>query len=125
MLISKKRASLTCLLLLLAASVCAKQEKDPTKPPAAALAQLIGTNTLNKDIVLSAIFTRGQQRYAVINKRIMRIGDDILGKQIVSIDAQSIKLRNMTGSDTENDDMVFTLHEQTKTSGNMGKQGIK
>ncbi|MFC3123045.1 hypothetical protein [Agaribacter flavus] len=118
MLIKTKRIVLLGMCCLFSLHISAKVEKDPTKPPLPLLPQTAQANTHSKELVLSAVFTKGQHNYAIVNDRIMSQGDIIGGREILSIKENSIELQDITANDVPT---TLNLHD-TK---NIVKRAIK
>jgi len=71
-------------------SIAAQQ--DPTRPPSVIAQQLAPLKEFNAEFNLSAIFTRNEQRYAVVNGEVLKQGDEIMGMKISTIDALNVTL---------------------------------
>lgn len=94
------------------------QQQDPTRPPSVIAQQLTPLQEANTDFNLSAIFTRNAQRYAVVNGEVLKLGDEIMGMEIATIDAS-----NVTLSDPRSGAKDIVL--QVQNGSGMSKQVVK
>jgi len=81
-------------MALLATSALATLE-DPTRPPTTAAAVAVQANTPgnNPRWVLTSTLVSPQRRTAVINGRLLAIGERIDGARVTEIQADSVRLR--------------------------------
>lgn len=72
--------------------------QDPTKPPTKPNTQSSAQQTLTPKYVLTAIFSRSTQNYAVINGSILKVGDSLANIQVVEINESSVVIREQSSS---------------------------
>lgn len=70
-------------------------ESDPTMPPN--WNPKIQTTVIPKDIMLTGIFTRGEQRTAIINLISVNQGDYVQGYEVTKITDNFVYLKNNQG----------------------------
>ena len=86
-----KKVSLTLLLVLLGSSdLQAEPLRDPTRP-SGGVSQASHTAT-SSALVLNSVVNSGARSYAVINNKILSVGDRVQGVQIVAIGQNSVSL---------------------------------
>ena len=82
------KASLTLVCLLVTSSALAGGLRDPMRPPQPhAAARAAVRDTLP---VVSAVFTRGEQRKAIVDGRFVKAGDEIGSGRIAAISADGV-----------------------------------
>lgn len=91
---------------------------DPTRPPNIIAQQLAPLQQLHTGVKLSAIFTRSAQRYAVVNGEVLKLGDEIIGMKISSIDASHVTLKNLRAGEK---DLIL----EVQNSAGMSKEVVK
>ena len=79
-------------LLGLSAQVSAETLRDPTLPGKGYSAAGAVTQSQNKALVLNSIVSSGNTAYAVINNKIVSVGDSIQGVKVVRITPSSVSL---------------------------------
>lgn len=87
-----------CLLILVMALLAMPSFgalQDPTRPPTAAAAAVRAPTpgTTNPRWVLSSTLVSPQRRTAVINGRLLAVGEHIDGARVTDIQADSVRLR--------------------------------
>lgn len=79
--------------------VFAQPLRDPTRPPL--LAAPTGAPVVRKsDLVLQTVLISPERRAVIINGRLLRLGEDISGMQLMSISEGEVKLRGRGESRT-------------------------
>lgn len=69
-------------------------KRDPTRPPNYVNDVLSPVNSPEPEFQLSAIFTRNNQQYAIVNGDVVKAGDMLNGMLVSEIGAHSLTLRN-------------------------------
>ncbi len=77
--------------------------QDPTQPPSKAAKQSSTKEQPAPQYVLTAIFNRSSQTYAVINGNILTVGDFLADIQVVDIKETSVVIRDPSSSQTQKD----------------------
>ncbi|MGL5047505.1 MAG: MSHA biogenesis protein MshK [Shewanella sp.] len=80
------------LLLCLASSATAQALRDPTLPGKGHQVSSLGTQTDKQALVLNSIVRSENSAYAVINNKILSVGDRIQGVSLVRITPTSVVL---------------------------------
>ncbi|MFC4701076.1 hypothetical protein ACFO4O_12960 [Glaciecola siphonariae] len=93
-------------------------QQDPTRPPSVIAQQLTPLQKVNAPFNVSAIFTRNDRRYAVVNGQVLKQGDEILGMKVSGIEASNVTLSDLTSSAN---DIVL----QVQNNAGMSKQVVK
>ena len=93
------------------------QQGDPTRPPSV-IAQQLAPLQANTGFELSAIFTRNNQRYAVLNGAVLKQGDEYMGMKVTGISAFEVTLQNLREN---NKDLIL----QVQNNAGMSKQVVK
>lgn len=102
---------LICLLACLHASVFAQQ--DPTRPPNVMAAQLTPLQPKDSGFLLTAIFTRSEEHYAVVNGEVLKQGDQIMGMKVLKIDGSNVTLRDAL---SKSDDIILAVTSESGLS---------
>nr|WP_136251346.1 hypothetical protein [Ningiella ruwaisensis] len=97
------------------------QQQDPTRPPNVMAQQLTPLKQDGSKFVLTAVFNRNAQRYAVLNGEIVKQGDEIAGMRVVSILDESIKLQELGASDNN---IELGVHDFSALKGAMMKKQV-
>lgn len=77
--------------------VVGKDLRDPTQPSNYISPDAKPGSTEKTEVKVSAIFISGDQKSAVVNGKIVKEGDDLLGAKITSITPTMIVLENERG----------------------------
>ncbi len=114
------RLCIFCGFIIMSASTLQAQSVggDPTRPPSVIAQQLTPLQPQNKGFNLSAIFTRNDQRYAVLNGDVVKKGDQVLGMQVTEINAIELTLKSLN---TNAENIVL----QVQNNADMKKQVVK
>lgn len=73
--------------------------KDPTRPPSVVVQQLAAQLSVNPEYELTAIFTRNNQQYAVLNGDVVATGDPVADMIISQISGTNLTMkRNPTAT---------------------------
>jgi hypothetical protein len=88
-------------------------QQDPTRPPNVMAQQLAPLQQKDTGFLLTAIFKRSQQHYAVVNGEVVQKGDKILGMQVSDIDAVNVTLTDTVSSAN---DIVLTVKSESGLS---------
>lgn len=81
------------------ASAFAQQMRDPTRPPS--FVAPAGTAAVREsDLVLQTVLISTERRAAIINGRLLRLGENIAGMQLMSISESEVQLRGRGESRT-------------------------
>lgn len=87
------------LLAVLFPDVFAQQLRDPTRPPS--FVAPTGADAVREsDLVLQTVLISPERRAAIINGRLLRLGENISGMQLMSISEGEVKLRGRGGPRT-------------------------
>jgi hypothetical protein len=87
------------ILALLIVSLPAMGFGDPTRPPMKnAVSQPTASRASDNPQPLTAIFNRGNKRYAIIEDKIYYVGDSYHGERVVSIGEDNVLLRSSDGT---------------------------
>ncbi|MCA1897291.1 MSHA biogenesis protein MshK [Shewanella putrefaciens] len=90
MLLNKPYLFMT--LLCVASSVSAEALRDPTLPGKGYSGTGQVTQSQEQTLILNSIVSSGSTAYAVINNKILSVGDSIQGVKIVRITPSSVSL---------------------------------
>lgn len=93
-------------------------QQDPTRPPSVIAEQLAPLKQVQTHFQLSAIFTRKELRYAVVNGEVLKQGDEIMGMKVQTIDSSQVRLSD---PGFHKDDIVLEM----QSSAGMNKQVVK
>jgi MSHA biogenesis protein MshK len=86
-------------LTAVAADTFAQQLRDPTRPPS--FVAPAGTAAVREsDLVLQTVLISPERRAAIINGRLLRLGENIAGMQLMSISESEVQLRGRGESRT-------------------------
>ncbi len=72
--------------------------QDPTRPPSIATAQLANDLDIKPEFELTAIFTRNQRQYAVVNGNVVTTGDSLADMVISDISTSTISMLDTASS---------------------------
>jgi len=87
------------VVTLLALSASAIAFSDPTRPPGYAQSAPKTSKTISKSKQpLTAIFTKGKKRFAIIEDTIYRTGDTYRDAKIIRISSDKVLLRSAEGT---------------------------
>ncbi|MBW0280045.1 MSHA biogenesis protein MshK [Shewanella xiamenensis] len=79
-------------LLVISAQVSAENLRDPTLPGKSYSAVSAASQNQHQALVLNSIVSSGNTAYAVINNKIVSVGDSIQGVEVVRITPSSVSL---------------------------------
>ncbi|WP_223292951.1 MULTISPECIES: MSHA biogenesis protein MshK [Shewanella] len=80
------------VLMLLTTSIQAETLRDPTRPGHGAIVIASTTTDNENQLVLNSVLKSGSASYAVINNKILSVGDRIQGVKITAINVSSVSL---------------------------------
>lgn len=83
-----KRAFALCCVLI-APFAAAEGLRDPTRPPQPHAAARAAVR--DQIPVVSAIFTRGEERTAIVDGRLVKTGDEVSGGRISAISSERVR----------------------------------
>lgn len=83
---------------------------DPTRPSGLVTSNNKLIMPVQNNFILTAIFKKGDQQYAVVNNEVMAVGDTIANKRVVSITQSNVILKDAL---VQNDTMVLELFGST------------
>lgn len=75
-------------------SAYVKSNQDPTRPPSVIVQQLASKVEAKPEYVLTAIFMRNNQHYAVVNGNIVQAGDNISNMLVKEITPTNLTMLN-------------------------------
>ncbi len=78
-----------------------KLKEDPTRPPSVIAAQLSSDLGLDPAYELTAIFTRHDQQYAIVNGNIVQTGDHIADMRVIDISSTKLIMQNRLSAQNE------------------------
>jgi len=102
---------LICFLACLQTNAFAQQ--DPTRPPNVMAAQLTPLQVKDNGFLLTAIFIRSDQHYAVVNGEVLKKGDQIMGMKVAKIDGANVTLSD---SISKSNDIVLAVSSEAGIS---------
>ena len=73
-------------------------KQDPTRPPSVVVAQLAKKLEIKPEYQLTAIFTRNQQQYAIVNGEIVTTGDSLANMYVSNITTSSLSMHDRASS---------------------------
>ena len=83
------RRAFALLCMMIAPFAAAQELRDPTRPPQP---QAAARAALRDQIpVVSAIFTRGSERSAIVDGRLVKTGDEVSGGSIEAISSERVR----------------------------------
>jgi hypothetical protein len=92
----------SCILLFICAflseSAVAMQEEDPTRPPNFVAQQQEIAQVGEPRYVLSAIFSKNNERFAIVNGHIVKSGDKLANMLVTDILSDKLTLTNTSAS---------------------------
>ena len=94
------------------------QKKDPTRPPSVIVQQLAQEVAVKPEFELTAIFTRNDQQYAVVNGAVLKTGDAFANMLVAEITTTQLVLED---AQTAQEVKVLELHGAI----NVKKQVVK
>lgn len=98
-------------------------KQDPTRPPSVIVQQLAPELAIKPKYELTAIFTRNNHQYAVVNGHVVKAGDPVADMLITDISAFNLTMKpSRTAQDTSLED---TLVLELSGSVNVKKQVTK
>ena len=83
---------ISMLLLVSSTMVSAESLRDPTLPGKGFAVQSNASQTQDQALVLNSIVSSGNTAYAVINNKILSVGDSVQGLSIVKITPTYVSL---------------------------------
>lgn len=81
-------------------------KQDPTRPPSMIVQQLAPELAIKPAYELTAIFTRNNRQYAVVNGNVVKTGDPVANMRVAEISGSNLTLQHATSS---RDIMVLEL----------------
>lgn len=92
-------------------SYVSRVKQDPTRPPSVIVQQLAPELAIKPKYELTAIFTRNNHQYAVVNGNVVKAGDPIADMLITEISAFNLTMKpSRTAQDTSlQDSLVLEL----------------
>ena len=77
------------------------KRQDPTRPPSGAIVQLAEGVAVVDDYRLTAIFTRNNRQYAVVNGEVYTRGDRFSGMSVIEITHDSLTLNDIANKESK------------------------
>jgi MSHA biogenesis protein MshK len=79
-------------IALWAAGANAQQLRDPTRPPSFSAARPEAAEAAS-DLVLQTVLVSPERRNAIVNGRLVRVGDSVSGMRVIEIRESAVVLR--------------------------------
>lgn len=83
--------------------------QDPTRPPSVIVQQLAPELALAPEYELTAIFTRNNQQYAVVNGTVLKKGDSLANMLVSEISATSLTFEDLLSTEQAEQIRVLEL----------------
>jgi len=100
-----------------------RMKQDPTRPPSVIVQQLAPELAIKPEYELTAIFTRNNNQYAVVNGKVVKAGDPVADMLVTEISASNLTLQHSpSAQDTPLAEIVVI---ELNGSVNVKKQVIK
>jgi MSHA biogenesis protein MshK len=71
----------------------AQQLRDPTRPPGVGASRAGFAEAVPSDLVLQTVLVSPERRNAIVNGRLLRVGDSISGMRVIEIRESAVVLR--------------------------------
>jgi len=98
-------------------------KQDPTRPPSVIVQQLAPELSIKPEYELTAIFTRNNHQYAVVNGNVVKTGDPVANMLVTGISASNLTMEHVGTSQYASSKDILVL--ELSGTVNVKKQVLK